>query len=246
MSEHCGARFFGEREAAVYDEHLAGMFEPAVVGPTVELLADLAGEGRALEFGIGTGRIALPLAGSGVRVDGIDASEAMVARLRAKPGGGEIPVALGDFASTRVDGEFSLVYLVFNTIFNLIAQDDQVACFRNAARHLSPGGHFVVENTVPELQRLPPGQEITVIGVGPRGMSFDLYDVVTQRLTSHHFVLGPEGMASYPVEGRYAWPSELDLMAQLAGLSLRDRWAGWKREPFTALSRSHVSVYEKP
>lgn len=245
MPEHYGARFFGEHEAAVYDDLEAGMFDAAVVTPVVEMLAGLAGWGRALELGIGTGRIALPLAERGVRVQGIDASEAMVARLCAKPGGKEIDVTIGDFATTRVDGQFSLVYLVFNTIFNLITQDEQVACFQNAAGHLDAGGCFVVENTVPDLQRLPPGQNISVIGVDARAMSFDVYDVVTQRLTSHHFVLSGERIGSYPVEGRYAWPSELDLMARLAGLSLRERWSGWKREPFTSLSRSHVSVYEK-
>jgi SAM-dependent methyltransferase len=246
MPEHYGARFFGEREAAVYDDQVADMFDAAVVTTVVETLAGLAGQGRALEFGIGTGRIALPLAERGVRVQGIDVSEAMVARLRAKPGGNEIDVTIGDFATTRVDGEFSLVYLVFNTIFNLVTQNEQVACFENAARHLAAGGCFVVENTVPDLQRLPPGQNISVIGVDAHAFSFDVYDVVTQRLTSHHFVISEERVGSYPVEGRYAWPSELDLMARLAGLSLRERRSGWKREPFTSVSRSHVSVYEKP
>jgi hypothetical protein len=246
MPEHYGARFFGEREAAVYDELEAGMFDAAAVTPVVETLAGLAGQGAALEFGIGTGRIALPLAERGVRVHGIDASEAMVARLRAKPGGQEIDVTIGDFSATRVDGQFSLVYLVFNTIFNLVTQDEQVDCFRNAAAHLDAGGCFVVELAVPDLQRLPPGQDIHVIGVDARALSFDVYDVVTQRLTSHHFVLGEERINSYPVEGRYAWPSELDLMARLAGLSLRERWGGWQQEPFTSLSRSHVSVYAKP
>jgi Methyltransferase domain len=246
MTEHYGARFFGEREAAVYDDQLSGMFDAAVVAPVVETLAGLAGRGPALEFGIGTGRIALPLAERGVQVQGIDVSEAMVARLRAKPGGNELDVTIGDFATTRVDGEFSLVYLVFNTIFNLKTQEEQVACFENAARHLAAGGCFVVENTVPELQRLPPGQSINVIGVDARSFSFDVYDVVAQGLTSHHFVLSGDTIGSYPVEGRYTWPSELDLMARLAGLRLRDRRAGWKREPFTSLSPSHVSVYEKP
>ena len=245
MPEHYGARFFGEREAAVYDEQLSGRFDPAVVTPTVDLLAGLAGQGRALEFAIGTGRIALPLAERGVRVDGIDASEAMVKRLRAKPGGDALDVVIGDFSTTRVDGEFSLVYLVFNTIFNLVTQEEQIACFRNAAGHLDAGGCFVVELGVPDLQRLPPGQNISVIGVDARALSFDVYDVVTQRLTSHHFVMSEERLSSYPVEGRYAWPSELDLMGRLAGLSLRERWGGWKQEPFTSLSRSHVSVYEK-
>jgi SAM-dependent methyltransferase len=246
MADHYGARFFGEREAAVYDDLAADMFDAAVVTPVVETLADLAGRGGALEFGIGTGRIALPLAERGVRVRGIDASEAMVARLRAKPGGEEIDVTVGDFSATRVDGQFSLVYLVFNTIFNLITQDEQVACFRNAAEHLDPGGRFVVELVVPDLQRLGPGQNISVSGVDARALSFDVYDVVTQQMTSQHFVISEERVDSYPVDGRYAWPSELDLMARLAGLSLRERWGGWKREPFTSVSRSHVSVYEKP
>jgi SAM-dependent methyltransferase len=245
MAEHDGGRFFDERVAAVYDDLVADMFEPAVVEPAVELLAELAGAGSALEFGIGTGRIALPLAERGVHVRGIDASEAMVSRLRAKPGGDAIDVTIGDFATTRVDGQFSLAYLVFNTIFNLVTQDEQVSCFENAARHLESGGAFVIENGVPELQRLPVGQNINVIGVDAREMSFDVYDVVTQGLTSHHFVISDERINSFPFEGRYVWPSELDLMARLAGMSLRDRWAGWKREPFTSVSSSHVSVYVK-
>jgi SAM-dependent methyltransferase len=238
--------FFGERVAPHYDERAAAMFDPAVVGPVVELLADLAGEGRALEFAIGTGRIALPLAERGVRVAGIDNSEAMVARLRAKPGADDIDVAIGDFATTRVDGEFSLVYLVFNTIFNLVTQDAQVACFENAAAHLRSGGGFVIETGVPELQALPPGQTIIPFSADPDGVSFDVYDVVTQRFSSQHYVFAGDGVQAYPVEFRYAWPAELDLMARIAGLTLQSRWAGWQREPFTSLSRSHVSVYEKP
>lgn len=246
MSEHYGAAFFGEREAAVYDAHVAEMFDPAVVTPVVEMLAGLAGGGSVLEMGIGTGRIALPLAQRGVHVQGIDASAAMVARLRAKPGNEAIDVAIGDFATTRVDGGFALVYLIFNTIFNLKTQDEQVACFQNAAEHLESGGHFVIELGVPDLQRLTPGQDVLVYAVDARTMSFDVYDVVTQRLTSNHFVVEDGRVSSYPVEGRYAWPSELDLMARLAGMRPRERWAGWNREPFTSLSRSHVSVYEKP
>jgi hypothetical protein len=246
MSEHYGALFFGEREAAVYDEQEAVMFDPAVVTPMVDVLAGLAGGGAALEMGIGTGRIALPLAERGIRVHGIDASAAMVARLRAKPGNGAIKVTIGDFSATRVDGQFALVYLVFNTIFNLKTQDEQVACFQNAGTHLESGGHFVVELGVPDVQRLPPGQDVLAYHVDARTMSFDVYDVVTQGLTSNHFVIDDGKISSYPVEGRYAWPSELDLMARLAGMRLRERWAGWKREPFTSLSRSHVSVYEKP
>lgn len=246
MAEHYGARFFGEREAAVYDEPEAAMFDPAVVTPMVDVLADLASDGDVLEMGIGTGRIALPLVARGIRVHGIDASSAMVAKLRAKPGSDAIDVAIGDFSATRVEGQFSLVYLIFNTIFNLETQDEQVACFANAATHLAPGGHFVIELEVPNLRRLPPGQDVHVFRVDARTMSFDTYDVVTQGLTSNHFVLEEDGrVSSYPVEGRYAWPSELDLMARLAGLRLRERWGGWQREPFTSLSRSHVSVYEK-
>ena len=246
MSEHYGAAFFGEREAAVYDDHVAEMFDPAVVTPVVETLSELAGGGAALEMGIGTGRIALPLAERGVPVHGIDASAAMVAKLRTKTGNDAIDVTIGDFATARVDGRFALVYLIFNTIFNLKTQDDQVACFQNAGDHLDSGGHFVIELGVPDLQRLPPGQDVFVYAVDARTMSFDVYDVVTQRLTSNHFVVDDGRVSSYPVEGRYAWPSELDLMARLAGMCLRERWGGWKREPFTSLSRSHVSIYEKP
>jgi SAM-dependent methyltransferase len=246
MSEHYGAAFFGEREAAVYDDHVAEMFDPAVVTPVVETLSELAGGGAALEMGIGTGRIALPLAERGVPVHGIDASAAMVAKLRTKTGNDAIDVTIGDFATARVDGRFALVYLIFNTIFNLRTQDEQVACFQNAADHLDSGGHFVIELGVPDLQRLPPGQDVFVYAVDARTMSFDVYDVVTQRLTSNHFVVDDGRVGSYPVEGRYAWPSELDLMARLAGMCLRERWGGWKREPFTSLSRSHVSIYEKP
>jgi SAM-dependent methyltransferase len=238
--------FFGERVASFYDERSAAMSDPAVVGPVVEMLAELAADGGALEFGIGTGRIALPLAERGVRVAGIDNSEAMLARLRAKRGAEDIEVVLGDIASARVDGEFSLVYLVFNTISNLVTQDAQVACFENAAAQLRSGGRFVIENGVPALQSLPPGQTVIPFRADPEGFSFDVYDVVTQRFSSQHFYIADGSLEAFPVEFRYAWPAELDLMARLAGLSLQDRWAGWAREPFTSLSRAHVSVYEKP
>ena len=238
--------FFGERAASVYDQRAADMFDPAVVTPVVQMLADLAGQGGALEFGIGTGRIALPLAERGVRIAGIDNSEAMVARLRAKPGGEDIEVVIGDFARTRVSGEFSLVYLVFNTIFNLVTQDEQVACFQNAAAHLRSGGRFVIETGVPDLQNLPVGQTIIPFRADPEGIGFDVYDVVTQRFSSQHYVFAEGRVETHPVEFRYAWPCELDLMARLAGLTLQDRWAGWQREPFTSLSRQHLSVYEKP
>jgi SAM-dependent methyltransferase len=235
--------FFGERVAAGYDEHAANMFDPAVVGPVADMLAELAGDGRALEFAIGTGRIALPLAERGVRVAGIDNSEAMVTRLRAKPGAERIEAVVGDMAATRVGGEFSLVYLVFNTISNLVTQDAQVACFQNAAAHLSSGGRFVIENGVPALQSLPLGRTVLPFRADPEGFSFDVYDVATQRFSSQHFNIVDGGLEASPVEFRYAWPAELDLMARLAGMRLEDRWAGWRREPFTALSPAHVSVY---
>lgn len=237
--------FFGERVASTYDEDLAAMFDPAVVEPAVAFLAELAGDGDALELGIGTGRLALPLAERGVRVAGIDSSEAMVARLRAKPGGDRIDVVIGDFAHARAAGGLSLVYLVFNTIFNLVTQDEQVACFENAAAHLRAGGRFVIETLVPDLQLLPPGQTIVPFRAAPDGVSFDVYDVVTQRFSSQHYAFVDGRVEASPFEFRYAWPAELDLMARIAGLGLTDRWAGWRREPFTALSRSHVSVYAK-
>ena len=237
--------YFGERVAAAYDERSANMFDPAVVGPAVDLLAELAGDGAALEFAIGTGRIAVPLSQRGVRVAGIDNSEAMLARLREKPGVDRIEAMVGDMAATRVDGEFSLVYLVFNTIFNLVTQDGQVACFANAAAHLPSGGRFVIEARVPELQRLPLGQTVLPWRAEPSGISAYVYDVVTQRLSGQHYHFIDGGVETSPTEMRYAWPAELDLMARLAGMRLTDRWAGWGREPFTGLSPAHVSVYEK-
>jgi SAM-dependent methyltransferase len=237
---------FDEPVAARYDETSARMFEPGVVQPAVSFLAELAGAGAALEFGIGTGRIALPLSGRGVRVHGIDLSPAMVARLRAKPGSDAIDVTIGDFAVTRVGGRFRVVYLLWNTIMNLADQHDQVACFQNAAAHLEPGGCFVVEVMVPELQRLPPGETVLPFLVSPTRLGFDEYDVVSQGLISHHYWIdgGRARMETYP--GRYVWPSELDLMARLAGLTLRGRWGGWQKEPFTSASSTNVSVWEKP
>jgi SAM-dependent methyltransferase len=235
--------FFGERAAAFYDERSAWMSRPEVVGPVVDVLAGFAGDGAALELGIGTGRIALPLAERGVRVAGIDDSDAMLRRLRAKPGAERIEATLGDFATTRVAGEYAVVYLVANTISNLTSQEAQVACFANAAAHLRGGGRFVIENGVPDLQNLPVGQTVIPIRADPEGFSFDVYDVATQRFSSQHFYLVDGRLEAFPVEFRYAWPAELDLMARLAGLRLEHRWAGWDREPFTALSRSHVSVY---
>jgi SAM-dependent methyltransferase len=237
--------YFGERVAATYDGS-TGVFEPGAVNATVGLLAELARGGRALEFGIGTGRIALPLASRGVPVHGIDLSSAMVARLQAKQGGDAISVTIGDFATTRVDGTFSLVYLVFNTIMNLTSQDAQVACFRNAAAHLEPGGCFVIELRVPELRRLPPGQDILPWHVSQERVVFYSYDVATQAMRGH-YVDFTEGSGEYStIPFRYVWPAELDLMARLAGLRLRERWGGWTREPFTSDSSQHVSVWEKP
>jgi SAM-dependent methyltransferase len=238
--------YFGDRVAAAYDSHSTGMFDPNVVGPAVETLAELAQGGRVLEFAIGTGRIALPLAQHGVPVAGIDNSEAMLARLRAKAGADRVDARRGDMATTRVEGEFALVYLVFNTIFNLTTQDGQVACFQNAAAHLRPGGRFVIEARVPELQRLPPGQTVLPWRADPGGFSYYVYDVVTQRLSGQHYHLHGGGLRASPTEMRYAWPAELDLMARIAGMRLRDRWAGWRHEPFAADSERHVSVWQKP
>jgi SAM-dependent methyltransferase len=237
---------FGEEVAARYDESVSGRFAPEAVGAVVDFLAELAGGGPALELGIGTGRIALPLAERGVRVHGIDLSEAMVARLREKPGGADIDVTMGDFATTKVDGAFSLAYLVFNTIMNLTTQDEQVACFQNAAAHLEPGGCFVVEVGVPDLQRLPRGETFRPFHVTPERIGFDEYDVVSQGLVSHHYRVEDGKLEVLSIPFRYVWPAELDLMARIAGMTLRERWSSWTREPFTSESEMHVSVWEKP
>jgi SAM-dependent methyltransferase len=237
---------FTERIAAGYDRGSPDMFDPAVLGPTVDFLADLAGDGRALELGIGTGRVALPLSARGVPVHGIDVSPPMVDRLRAKPGADAVGVTIGDFATTRVEGRFRLVYLVYNTISNLTTQDAQVECFRNAAAHLERGGCFVIELFVPQLRRLPPGDTYHAFAVTPRHLGFDEYDTVEQICVSHHYWDAGGRLEVWSAPYRYAWPSELDLMARLAGLTPRGRWAGWTREPFTADSPSHVSVWEKP
>jgi SAM-dependent methyltransferase len=231
--------FFGEEVAASYDD--AGpMFSAEVIDPTVDFLEELAGDGRALEFGIGTGRIAVPLARRGVRVDGIDLSEAMVARLRTKPDAEAIGATIGDFASTRVEGSFRLVYLVWNTIMNLTTQDAQVACFENAARHLDRGGCFVIEVMVPDLRRLPPGERYVPFDVSETHVGSDEYDVANQGLISHHYT---NRLDSGPF--RYVWPAELDLMARIATLTLRERWGDWDRSAFTSESRKHVSVWER-
>jgi SAM-dependent methyltransferase len=238
--------YFDEAVAARYDDAESPMFDPAVVETTVDFLAELAGDGRALELGIGTGRVAVPLAARGVPVHGIDMSRAMVARLRAKPGGEQVGVTIGDFATTTVDGTFSVAYLVFNTIENLTTQDAQVACFRNVAAHLEPGGSFVVEVNVPDLRRLPPGDPFHVFAATETRWGFDEYDVVTQGLVSHHFEVVDGRIERVSIPFRYVWPAELDLMAELAGMRLRERWSGWKREPFTSESRKHVSVWQTP
>jgi SAM-dependent methyltransferase len=237
--------YFGELVAERFDERYADLADPAVVDPMVDLLAELAGDGGALEFGIGTGRIALPLAQRGVRVHGIELSRAMVARLHAKDGSDQIGVTIGDFATATVDATFSVTYLVANTIMNLTSQDAQVAAFRNAALHLEPGGCFVVEVLVPGLQRLVPGETFQPFEVSPNHLGIDEYDVARQGLVSHHYWLAGGAAEVVSIPFRYVWPSELDLMAQLAGMTLRDRWSGWTREPFTSDSRLHVSVWEK-
>jgi SAM-dependent methyltransferase len=238
--------YFGEDVAIGYDDSIDHEFDPAVIDLTVEVLAGLAGSGPALEFGIGTGRIAIPLAKRGVQVQGIDLSRAMVDRLRAKPGGETIGVTIGDFATTRIVGAFSLAYLVFNTINNLTTQDAQVDCFRNAAAHLRPGGCFVIEVGVPRLRVLPPGQDVVPFHVGETGWAYDVYDTVTQAMSSN-YVTVEDGRGEFrSVPFRYVWPSELDLMARLAGLELRHRWSDWNRDPFTSESDKHVSVWQRP
>ena len=238
---------FDQPIAQRYDEDSADRFAPDVLEPTVGLLEDLARGGAALEFAVGTGRVALPLSARGLDVHGIEISEPMLEQLRSKPGAERIALTVGDMSKTRVDGAFKLVYLVFNTITNLLTQDQQVACFENAAAHLEPGGCFLIEVFVPQLRRVPPGERIRPYDVSPTHLGFDEYtDFNAQILYSHHY--WPEGdqMRTFSAPYRYVWPTELDLMARVAGLRLRDRWAGWRREPFTDESPAHVSVWEKP
>jgi SAM-dependent methyltransferase len=232
---------YGDRVADVYDTWYADL-DP---GPAATTLAELAGGGRALELAIGTGRIALPLAERGVEVHGIDASEAMVARLRAKPGGERIPVTMGDFADVGVDGRYALVFVAFNTFFALLTQEDQVRCFANVAAHLDEGGAFVLEAFVPDLGRFSRNQRVDTTRVEADSvmLNVSIHDPVGQRVSSQHVVLDGGGVRLQPVAIRYAFPAELDLMARLAGLELRERWGGWSREPFTAASGNHVSVY---
>ena len=232
---------FGEASAASYDDTLRGD-----EAETVDFLADLAQAGPTLELAIGTGRIALPLASRGIAVDGIDLSQAMIARLRAKPGGDRIPVTVGDFAEVGVPGHYRLIYLIFNTLFNLLTQDDQVRCFENVAAHLTEEGVFVVEAFVPGyLLRLRDNQYVDAEHIDVDEVRLDVgrHDPVTQMLEESHVSLSPAGIQLFPIVARYAWPSELDLMARIAGLRLQNRWGGWQHEPFTAASTRHVSVY---
>jgi SAM-dependent methyltransferase len=235
--------YFNESVAAIYDDD-AELFAPEFVDPVVDVLAKLATDGKALEFGIGTGRIAVPLAKCGVAVHGIEMSKAMVARLTLKPGASNIGVTIGDFSTTTVDDSFALVYLVFNTVMNLTTQAAQVACFRNAAAHLKPGGCFVIEVMTPRLQQLPQGEKLVAWDINEDHWGIDEYDVVTQGLISHHLRIidGTATKSSMPF--RYVWPGELDLMAELAGMKLKSRWADWNGEEVTAESKSHVSIWD--
>jgi SAM-dependent methyltransferase len=234
--------YFGEEVATEYDDPDDPMFTPEAIDPVVDFLVELAGDGRALELGIGTGRIALPLAQRGVPVHGIDLSEEMVARLRAKPGGDRVGVTIGDFATTQVEGAFAVAYVVYNTMQNLTSQDAQVACFENVAAHLEPGGCFVIEVGLPDLK----GEVLRIFDFSDSHIGIDEYDVANQGLVSHHYTRGAGGTFKYSSGPfRYVWPSELDLMARIAGMSLRERWSGWKREPFTSTSEKLVGVWEK-
>jgi Methyltransferase domain len=237
--------YFGERIAQSYDEKWPEACDPAVVGPIVDVLAHLAGPGPVLEFAIGTGRIARPLMQRGLRVDGIELSPEMVVELHRKAGSRQINVTVGDMATTRLDRRYNLVYLVANTIMNLTSQDEQVACFENAAVHLGVGGTFVVEVMVPALRRLPPGETIVPFTATPTHVGFEEYDVATQTAFSHHWWNDDGRLETFSAPFRHTWPSELDLMARIAGMQLRERWANWERAPFTSESTSHISVWEK-
>lgn len=238
------AATYGERIAEEYDEHYGSMDTTTAVAT----LADLAKSGRVLEFGIGTGRLALPLAARGVEVVGIDSSEAMVARLSAKPGGADIPVSVGDFTEVAVAGTFSLAFVAFNTFFALPTQEAQVSCFRNVAARLNPSGLFVIEAFVPDPARFVQGQTLRTAQVETDSVTMEAtqHDRLGQKLATQVVTITERGIRMVPIHLRYAWPSELDLMAQLAGMRLRERWSGWSRQPFTAASGQHVSVYELP
>ncbi|HEX7772748.1 MAG TPA: class I SAM-dependent methyltransferase [Pyrinomonadaceae bacterium] len=232
---------YGETVAGVYDEWYSDYDNHAI-----DALAELAHGGRALELGIGTGRIALPLSAKGVEVHGVDAAASMISRLRAKPGADRITITQGSFAEIPVDGEFALVYIVFNTFFGLSSQEEQVRCFRNVAAHLSRDGCFVMEAFVPDLNRFTGGQVNWATKVTTDEVHLDVgqHDAAAQRVISQKIVITEGNVRLYPVQIRYAWPSELDLMAQLAGLRLRERWSNWKREPFSSESMHHISIYQ--
>lgn len=240
------ADVWSEQVAQSYDESSAYMYKTEVLGPTVDFLERRAGSRTALEFAVGTGRVALPLSARGVRVAGIEKSEPMARMLADKPRGNDVEVTLGDMTTARAPGTFGLVYIVYNAITCLLSQEEQVACFRNAAAHLEDGGRFVVEVFVPELRRLPPGETALAFHVGEHHAGVDTYDVVNQRLVSHHYTITDGRGSTFLSPHRYVWPSELDLMARLAGLRPTERWADWNEAPFTASSRSHVSVWQKP
>lgn len=243
MAEYDEATY-GDRLADIYDDLPHVKAQPT--DDAVAFLAELAGKGPVLELAIGTGRISLPLARRGIEVHGIDASNRMVAKLRAKPGGDKIPVTMGDFADVAVQGNYSLIFVVFNTFFGLLSQGEQIRCVQNVRAHLAPGGAFLIEAFVPSHDLLAARQRIGIPEVGVDRVFLDVtrYDLVGQRATSQHVFLTPQGIQMYPVQVRYAWPSEIDLMARLAGLRLRERWGGWHREPFTEASGKHVSIYE--
>jgi SAM-dependent methyltransferase len=236
---------FTEWVAQRYEILWPELFDPAVIEQTLDFLADLAADGPALELGVGTGRIALPLSRRGVRVHGIELSSAMVAQLQRRQGASDIEVTVGDFATAKVSGTFTLVYLLRNTITNLTTQDEQVECFRNAAAHLRPGGCFVIENYIPALRRLPPGETNFVFAATPEHLGLEIYDFATQIAISRHYWTIDGKLETFSSPHRYVWPSELDLMARLAGLTLRGRWSDWSREPFTGDSPNHISVWEK-
>ncbi|WP_405664560.1 class I SAM-dependent methyltransferase [Streptomyces sp. NBC_01166] len=240
------ADIWNTQVAQSYDESSAHMYTPEVLGPTVDFLERRAGRSAALEFAVGTGRVALPLSARGVGVAGIEKSGPMARELGRKRGGSDIAVTAGDMTTARAPGTFSLVYVVYNALTCLLSQSEQVACFRNAAEHLEPGGRFVAEVFIPELQRLPPGETARPIHVGERHVGFDTYDLVKQQVVSHHYSIADGRVSTFLSPHRYVWPAELDLMAELAGLEPSERWADWTEAPFTASSRSHVSVWRKP
>ena len=246
MAQEYGPETYGDRIADVYDDWYgeAAFLETEA---SIEVLADLAGEGPVLELAIGTGRLALPLAARGVEVHGIDASESMVAKLREKPGGERIPVTVGDFADVGVDGSYRLVFVAFNTLFALLTQEDQLRCFANAAQHLSDDGVFLIDVFVPDLTRFDRNQRFQANSVSTTEVNLDAsrHDALAQRIESVHVVVTEAGTKLYPVNLRYAFPSELDLMARLAGLELKHRWGGWRKDEFSAASTRHVSVYAR-